>query len=328
MAIICPQCSLENPDQSTFCARCGAKLTQDQNPASTTNGPSQPYTMPAEPIMQQSFPAQSAPGEFQQNYPPPVPGTYQQMQPPTMYAQLNTAPPPPIIPLSAQLGRRAFAGHGYPVSRASWLIADQQAQATAVLTAARESLMQRGLPGLSINQARLTERSFMLESRDYLTAHRGSSTVFLYVTPGGRDLYISRTTTTQTPISIARVAIFTLLLILMIIGLAQSGSPPSFAGGFSLGAAISTILINFSVPLLLFFLVLIITSLLAWLMHNDPGMYLRPAIMNDFQADDAALIQQAVDNSLLSAAKTAGIDESKITMSGQRQRIRQRIRWI
>jgi zinc-ribbon domain len=316
MAITCPQCSLENPDQSTFCRRCGTPLTQISEAA--TSGPGQVYVPPAEPIIQQGFPSPPV---------PPAPTPYQ-MQTQGSYAPYNTAPPPPSIPLTTQLGKRAFAGYGMPVSRASWLIADQQDQANALLTATRDDLTQRGLPGLSMNLPRLTERSFMYENRDYLTAHRGSATVFVYITPTGRDLYIARTTTAQTPLSLVRVAILALLLILMIIGLAQSGSPPALTGSFSLGAAISTILINFSYPLLLFFLVLIVASLLAWLIHGDVGMYLRPATLNDFQADDAALLEEVVDTSLRSAAQTAGVDAGKITVSGRGYRMRRRIRWV
>ncbi len=321
MAIICPQCSLENPDQSVFCRRCGSPLTQTSEPAA--NGPGQFYAPPAEPVLQQGFPAPPAAM-------PPTPPPFQVLQSQNPYAPYNTAsqPPRPSIPLATQLGKRAFAGYGMPVSRASWLIADQQAQANALLTATRDDLIQRGLPGLSINLPRLTERSFMVEKRDYLTAHRGSATVFVYITPAGRDLYIARTTTAQTQFSFTRFAVLTLLLILMIIGLAQSGSPPALTGSFSLGAAISTILINFSYPLLLFFIVLIVASLLAWLIHEDVGMYLRPATLNDFQTDDAALLQEAVDTSLRSAAPTAGVDAGKITVSGQGYRMRRRIRWV
>ncbi|HKV58744.1 MAG TPA: zinc-ribbon domain-containing protein [Ktedonobacteraceae bacterium] len=315
MTIICPQCSLENPDQSTFCRRCGTPLTQSNEP--DNSNPGQFYVPPADTVIQQGFPMSAA----------PLP--YQQMQPQNVsYAPLNAAPPAPSIPMPTQLGKRAFAGYGMPVSRASWLIADQQAQANTLLAATRDDLAQRNLPGLTINQSRLSERSFMVENRDYLTAHRGSASVFVYITPAGRDLYISRTTTAQTPLSLVRVAILTLFLILMIIGLAQSGSPPSTFGGFSLGAAISTILITFSYPLLLFFFVLIVASLLAWLIHNDPGMYLRPAIMNNFQMDDAALLEETVDNSLRNAAQTAGIDAGKIMAMGQGYRVRRRIRWI
>ncbi len=320
MAIICPQCSLENLEQSAFCRRCGTPLMQASEPAANGPGPGQFYVPPAEPIVQQGFPA-----------PPPVPPVhppYEQIQPQGFYAPYNTAPPPPSIPLATQLGRRAFAGYGMPVSRASWLIADQQAQANALYTATRDDLTQRGLPGLSLNMPRLAERSFMVEKRDYLTAHRGSATVFVYIAPAGRDLYIARATTAQTPLSLVRVAVLTLLLILTIIGLAQSGSPPALTGSFSLGAAISTILINFSYPLLLFFLVLIVASLLAWLIHGDVGMYLRPATLNDFQADDAALLEEVVDTSLRSAAQTAGVDAGKITPSGQGYRVRRRIRWV
>lgn len=321
MTVICPQCSLENPENSTFCRRCGTPLTQTSNAA--TSGPEQFYVPPVEPVAQQGFPATPPLGT-------PARLPYDQGQPQGAYAPLQTAPPPPTpsIPLATQLGKRAFAGYGLPVSRASWLIADQQAQANALFTATRDDLTQRGLAGLSINSSRLTERSFMVENRDYLTAHRGSASVFVYITPAGRDLYIGRTTTAQTPLSLVRVAILTLLLILMIIGLAQSGSPPALTGSFSLGAAISIILINFSLPLLLFFLVLIVASLLAWLIHGDVGMYLRPAILNDFQADDAAILQEAVDTSLRSAAQTVSVDAGKITSASQQHRICRRIRWI
>ena len=321
MAVICPQCSLENPDNSTSCRRCGTPLTEISK-ADTGGIGAVPFSVPpADPVIQQGFPSPSP-------YASPARSPYEQLQPQGQYAPLNTAPPPPTIPLVTQLGKRAFAGYGLPVSRASWLIPDQQAQANVLLSTARDKLTQQGLPGLSINSSRLTERAFMIEKREYLTAHRGSASVFVYITPAGRDLYIARTTTAQTPFSFPRLAILTLLLILMVIGLAQSGSPPVVTGSFSLGAAISTILINFSYPLLLFFLVLIVASLLAWLIHGDAGMYLRPAMLNDFQADDALLLEESVDASLRSAAQTLNIDAGKLPVSGQEHRMRWRIRWI
>lgn len=344
MAVICPQCSLENPDDSAFCRRCGASLRQAAEAANEGQNPAQFYVPPAEPVIQQGFPSSSpfasparSPAEpvVQQGFPPaspfapPARSSYEQLQPQGPYAPHHTAPPPPSpLPFATQLGKRAFAGHGMPVSRASWLIPDQEAQANDLLTATRDDLAQRGLPGVTINLPRLTERAFMIEHRNYLTAHRGSASVFVYITPAGRDLYISRTTTAQTPISFTRFAILTVLLILMIIGLAQSGSPPVTTGSFSLGAAISTILINFSYPLLLFFMVLIVASLLAWLIHGDAGMYLRPATLNDFQADDAAMLEGSVDSSLRSAAQMLRIDAGKLLLSGQEDRGRRRIRWI
>jgi hypothetical protein len=324
MAVVCPQCSLENSDNSVFCSRCGASLKQASEPASDRPGAGQYYVPPAEPVIQQGFPAPTIP-------PPTAPqprSPYEQLQPRGAYAPPHAAPPGPSIPLTTQLGKRAFAGYGMPVSRASWLIAEQQAQANALLTATRDDLTQRDVPGLSIDSPRLTERSFMYENRNYLTAHRGSASAFVYITPAGRDLYISRTTTAQTSLSFTRIALLTLLLILMIIGLAQSGSPPTTTGSFSLGAAISTILINFSYPLLLFFVVLIVASLLAWLVHGDVGMYLRSATLSDFQVDDAALLEEEVDASLRSAAQTAGVDARKFTGTGREHRIRRRVRWI
>jgi hypothetical protein len=325
MTVICPQCSLENPDDSAFCRRCGASLAQAGGVTGEGQVPTQIFVPPADSVIQQGFPSPSP-------FIPPARSTYEQMPPQgpyeSPYAPRHAPPPPPSIPLVTQLGKRAFAGHGLPVSRASWLIPDQQAQANALLAATRDDLAQQGLPGATINSPRLTERAFMVEKRDYLTAHRGSASVFVYITPAGRDLYISRTTTAQTPSSFPRLAILTLLLILMIIGLVQSGSPPAITGSFSLGAAISTILINFSYPLLLFFLVLIVASLLAWLIHGDAGMYLRPAVLNDFQADDALILEESVDSSLRSAARTLKIDAGKITAPGQEYRVRRRLRWI
>ncbi len=322
MAVICPQCSLENPDDSAFCRRCGASLTQATGPVNAGQGPAQIYVPPGDTVIQQGFPSPSP-------YVPPARPAYEQLQPQGPYAAPPTpAPRRPSIPLVTQLGKRAFAGYGMPVSRTSWLIEGQQAQANALLTTTRDDLAQQGLPGVSINMPSLTERAFVIENRNYLSAHRGSASTFVYITPAGRDLYISRTTTAQTPFSFIRSAILVLLLILMIIGLAQSGSPPLTSGSFSLGAAISTILINFSYPLLLFFLVLIVASLLAWLIHGDAGMYLRPATLNDFQMDDVLLLQESVDNSLRSAAQALNIDAGKLAMLEQKPRVRRRIRWI
>lgn len=321
MAIICPQCSLENADNSAFCRRCGATLTEISEAATGGQGAGQFYVPPAEPVIQQGFPSSSS-------FVPPMRSSYEQLQPQGSYAPPSMAPPPPSVPLVTQLGKRAFAAYGMPVSRASWLIAGEQAQANALLTATHDDLAQRGLPGLSINLPRLTERAFMIEHRNYLAAHRGSASVFVYITPAGRDLYVSRTTTAQTPFSFTRFAILAVLLILMIVGLAQSGSPPVSTGSFSLGAAISTILINFSYPLLLLFLVLIVASLLAWLIHGDAGMYLRPAALNDFQADDAMLLEEEIDASLRSAAQMLNIDAGKMPVSQHENRVRRRIRWI
>ena len=323
MVVICPQCSLENPDGSAFCPRCGTSLTPTTQIANggREQGSAQIYVPPAETVMQQGFPSPAP-------YAPPVRPPYEQMQPQGAYPPPNAAPRPPSIPFVTQLGKRAFAGYGISVARTSWLITDQQAQANALLTAARDDLAQQGLPGASINSRNLTERAFLIEHRNYLSTHRGSTSVFVYITPAGRDLYISRTTTAQTPFSFTRFAILILLLILMIIGLAQSGSPPLATGSFSLGAAISTILINFSYPLLLFFLILVVASLLAWLIHGDPGMYLRSATLNDFQMDDALLLQESVDSSLRNAAQTLNIDAGKFQVEGQEYGIRRRIRWI
>src|SRR5690348_5690876 len=321
MAVICPQCSLENPDNSTFCRRCGTSLTPTTELANEGQGPQQVYVPQADTVIQQGFPSPSP-------FVPPARSSYEQSQPQGQYTPPQTASQSPSIPLITQLGKRAFAGYGMPVSRAAWLVAGEQGQANALLTATCDDLTQQGLPGLSINTPHLTERAFLAENRNYLAAHRGSASVFVYITPAGRDLYISRTSTAQTPLSVPRFAILILLLILMISGLAQSGSPPLTTGSFSLGAAISTILINFSYPLLLFFLVLIVASLLAWLIHGDAGMYLRPATLNDFQMDDVLLLQESVDSSLRSAAQTVNIDAEKLSVLEQEYRVRRRTRWI
>src|SRR5690242_12424501 len=105
MAVICPQCSLENPDDSAFCRRCGAALIEPTQQVKGGQGPAQVYVPPADTIIQQGFPSPSA-------YVPPVPPAhppYEQLQPQGPYAPPTAAPRQPSIPLVTQLGKRAFA---------------------------------------------------------------------------------------------------------------------------------------------------------------------------------------------------------------------------
>ncbi len=313
MTVVCSQCSLENPDHSGFCARCGTRLEDNHS----DNNPSMLLTAPSDEVMQ-SFPFPST----------PTPESYQPSPPPTMYAPPDATPPPPPLPVTTQIGKRAFAGYGTPIAHNSWLLADQQPQAMTMFTALRDGLIQRGVAGLNINQLRLFERGFVLESRDYLTVHRGSSTVFVYVTPAGRDLFISRTTTVQTPISYIRSAVLTILLIIMIYGFTQQATPPAAGSAFSVGGAIATLAIFFSYPLLVFFLVFVVASLIAWIINGDISMYLRPGVMNDFQADDVALAEEIVDTSLRDAAQTARVGADKIAPPSQGYRTKRRFRLI
>ncbi len=225
-------------------------------------------------------------------------------------------PPPPGTPMGAAQGlgsiRRAFAGFGTLVMHHSWLLTGDHAQALAIRSSVRDKLMQRNVVKLNVNASTLTERGLLMEEREYVIAHRGVSTVFIYVAPAGQDLYISRATTVLPVISNLRVVILALLAVIMIIGFT---SQPSIYTLYSAGIAaflLASIFSALSYPILLLFIALLIRSFINWLVEKDFWRLLRPNVLNDFQLDDIALLEHVTDDVVRDAVDQAGLDASKI----------------
>ncbi len=290
MSITCPQCSFVNPDQSMFCVRCGTRLQSSSQPTSNSSLPTYaaPVSAPPTPPLYQSY--QSSPASY---------GTQ------TFPAQMGAGQGMASI-------RRAFAGHGTLIMHHSWLLNGDQAQAMPIRSTIRDILKLRDIPRLNVNPERLMERGILMEEREYLTVFRGVATVFIYVTPAGRDLYISRATTVLPAISSVRVAIVSLLLLIMFLGFVIHPSAYSLLTGDVVGFIFASALSVLSIPILLFLLWLLILSFISWLVEKDFWQYLRPNTLNDFQLDDIALLEHVTDDVVHSAVEQAGLDASKI----------------
>ncbi len=208
--------------------------------------------------------------------------------------------------------RRAFAGHGTPVMHFSWLLNGEQAKAFTVRSSIMEILKLHNIPRLSIHQEKLVERGILMEEREYLTVARGVSTVFIFVTPAGRDLYISRATTVLPAISNVRAFVVGLLLFIMFLGFFIHPSTYGLLSGDVTGFVAGSILTILSIPLLLFFIWLLVRSFISWLVEKDFWMFLRPNTLNDFQLDEIALLEHLTDEVVRSAVEQAGLDASKI----------------
>ncbi len=224
--------------------------------------------------------------------------------------------------------RRAFAGKGRLIWHHSWLLDGKQVEATTVRSSILHVLRQRGYAGLNINPERLMERGLLMEERDYLTAHRGVATVFIYAAPAGRDLYISRATTVLPAISSIRVVILSLLGLLMLFGFIIRPNPNSLLSGDAFAFVVASFLSILSIPLLLFFIFLLIRSFIYWLFEKDFWIYLRPNVLRDFQLDDIALLEHATDDTVHDAIAQLGLDASKIVPPTQGYQPKQRYRLI
>ncbi len=332
MASLCPQCAYENPDQSSFCVRCGNRLSSNGQPnAASISSQSLPTyaAMPAPPLAAPSYSPPPA------SYNPPTSPFYgQAVQSAPPSAALPGAPAAPALPVQMGTGqgqialRRAFAGYGTLIYHYSWLVNGGAAQASNARTAIFDVLRQRNIVGLNITQQRLMERGLMMEERDYLIARRGVSTVFVYAAPAGNDLYISRATTVLPPISNVRVAITILFAAIMFIGFFVRPDPYALYTGNILSYAIALFFTGLSIPILLVFIVLAIRSFIYWLIERDFWVLLRPNKLNDFQLDDIALMEHATDDTVKTAVKQVGLDASQITPPPLGYQAKQRIRAI
>lgn len=324
MAINCPECSFVNPDNSTFCVKCGSRLPQ-LNPAGQyqTGATSAPTYL---------TPPQNAPSPVSSYNPlsatmPPYPAPPTSYPSPggptgsTQWQPQTIAPPPPTTQMGTGQGlaslRRAFAGRGTLITHFSWLLAGANAytQSGAISSSVVSTLRQRSIAGTTITQENLMERGIAMEVREYIVARRGITTVFTYVAPAGPELYISRATTALPPISYVRAGIAGLLALLMIIGFLQ----PSIAGptysayGIVTMSPLAILLYALAYPIAAFLIIMLIASFVYWLIENDFLVYLRANSLNDFQLDDIAMLEKMIDDTVREAVKQAGLDESKIT---------------
>jgi hypothetical protein len=268
---------------------------------------------------------------------------------------------PSFPSLEQRLGslRRAFAGYGQVITHHSWLLNDQHAQASEVRGAINEMIAQSGLDGLQVVPEKLTEQSLVTEPREFTRIKRKLPTIFIYVTPAGRDLYISRATAVKPAISMLRTAIVVLVLAALsyqffsqLSSLAaanhmlatashtlttassQSGRGSPNAALDPILSALGTVLLGSTLltcldgPLFALLIALIVCSLISWLLEKDFWVLLRPNFLNDFQRDDVALLEQVTDDIMRAAMKQLRLDANKIVAPAQGYQPPRKIRFI
>ena len=367
METICPHCSRPNPENSVFCVGCGNRIPQNVHitgPGTGTNSslptvqsqgsnptaltPQQSYGIAPSSTYPNSAP--SYPSSTMQQYPtgsnPPTyaPGGLPSSSPyttgpgsvpasATQWSSQAVAPPPPASQFgsSQALGslRRAFAGHGQLIMHHSWLLPRDQAQAMAVRHGIQTNIEQRKIPQTIFAPAKLMERGLLMEEREYLIAQRGVTTVFIYVTPAGSDLYISRATTVLPAVSNFRIILTAILAIIMFIGFLDHPVPSTSPFGVVDSSYILAGFLNFvGFVILLFFIIMIVRSLIIWILEKDFLRYLRPNMISTFNLDDIMLLEHVTDDVVHSAVEQLGLDASKIAPPPQGYEPKQRIRAI
>jgi hypothetical protein len=321
-----------------------AGVPQAYRPAQPAPGPA-PYTPQpsptAESALQALQPGGSAYGQggvpgygAQAGDPYGAPGGMYQQQQQVPFPNMQTPPgqpemqPPPGQPYfqparqhSAGQGlpvvQRAFAGKGTPLMHTSWLLDGKQVSPSDLRSAIVEKIQQRYPNELKVSQEHLSERDAVLEERDYVRIERAPANIFIYVTPFANDLYISRTTTVQPPLSPVRIAVLGALFLLMLIGFIISAASGS--------AAIPSL---FSAILLTFFVAIALHSVVLWLTEKDFLVYLRPNILNDFRIDDSAILEHIADRGMRDAAKELGLDDTVLSAPARNYPARQPLRLI
>ncbi len=235
--------------------------------------------------------------------------------------------------------RHALLGRGYITTHYSWLLEGKQMQALLIRSAAMSLFRQNTLPGLKVNVERIWAHG-LFEEREYIIVQRGISAIFLYIAPAGRDLSISRTTIISPVISSVRVTVWSVLLFLLFIGFVLSASmqsfaytPYSYAGDSFYSTLLSSLTMQYSVPLLTLSLltlclIVCIRSCIHGFVEKDPWFFLRSNHLDAFQIDDIVFLEQAADRIIHNAVKQLGLDATAIVPPPFGYQHKQRLRSI
>lgn len=347
--LICTQCGYENPDRSVFCIGCGSRLTSDNagpvplaRPANRLIIPPTERAMPgvlSTPALAPS-PSSSLAATSLADLPaaPPVSSTplpAVEVHRPTELAPLLETPQPPSRPQTSESQRvsptrhHAFGRRGTSLHHQSWLIEGHQEDASALHKTILQQMLQRRYPGVTVAGGHLREPGAGSEGQSYLTIQSHQTSISVSIASYGSDLYVSRSTRVHSPVRGSRVIV--LLLWLAVLGggpfllntiLFNSYSIYSTVGfvsaGFlSLNLFLEYVLAPLYAVLLGFFIWTFLRSWVNWSNTRDFWIYLRSRRLQDFQADDIILLEQAIDQVLHTSVVQVGIDSKHITPPAQ-----------
>ena len=353
MSRICPQCSQISAEATPFCIRCGYRFQGNEqvvdedatvrpsmklpsmlanaDPAATLTPGGLPAKAAQPPVASSQVCSQSAAPAAPSYSPDPnqlqVPGSYLAQPlpqpggyPQPAYGQLPYGALPPSPPSGSMMVslQRAFAGKGVPVHHQSWLLDGKNAQPPTLRNAFIENVHKQGVIGVNATPEHLSEQGIAMEKRDYVKVQYNAASVFVYIAPMGSNLYVSRTSTVQQPISRIRVASLGGLFVLMLICfLFYSLVYPSTAYADQLITRINTFFGLASNALFLFFLFVLLHSVVSFLAENDFLAFFRPNRLSDFTLDTLSSIEHITDKSLRETLRQAGLDADEITKPDQ-----------
>lgn len=232
--------------------------------------------------------------------------------PPMAYGHHPYATPPSTGGGLASL-QRAFAGKGTPVHHTSWLLDGKQTQAATLRNSLVEQVQKQGVMGVTAAPERLSEQGVILEHRDFVRVQYGASSVFVYMAPMGQNLYVSRISTIQQPLSRIRITVLISLAVLLLLSLLLFAIVDVTAGGGAFKEFFA-----FAFYGLLFFLLFeLLRSVVFWLHDDDFLALLRPNQLNDFSLDTLSSIEQITDKGIRETLKQAGLNADEISKPAQ-----------
>jgi hypothetical protein len=239
-----------------------------------------------------------------------------------------------------QAAPHAFAGRGELITHYTWFLPGEHLNATNLRSAILDLLRLRNFQPLKLNVEKLRESGYWFEERDYITMQRGVATIFVYIAPAGRDLYISRATTVQLSFDPLRIIIFACIVGEVFLGPAiiqgmltnatssATGGPASALGLIVPLITIVGIFALLYIPSIIALLVFLFASFKHWLAERDFWIYLRRNYLKDFEIDDVKLLERATDEAVHAAGEQLKVDVTKISPPVQSDQAKRRVRAI
>ncbi len=287
--MICTNCNFSNRPGSTFCQNCGQSLSTQQP---TVNQSQQPVSAQA--------------------YAPPQPTNLRSQQAPT-------PPPANVAGQDAQATAGfwgPFAGYGNRTNYNTWLLDNLGNREASFHQAITQRFQQRQVPGSTMQHITLTASGVLVAQRPYYFVKREITTVALYISQFGNDLFISQSTYIKSPISNARVIAFVMMILYLMffpgfIGARISAYADGFGflgGGSSVGFPIFSLLCGgpiYSMSVISI-LVFFIYTIYKTIKDKDPLAGLRRA-PDEFNKDDAEALEKAVEETVRQSLDSIGV---------------------
>lgn len=292
----CPKCGTRNDADAIYCLNCGNRLLGQPAEAPVLSTFSTENREASEPIIQRpDMPLQEFSGQSEQ-------------------AVFNVWGP--------------FAGRGTQRSHNGWLMDNKGECASDLVQKVKTKFNDRQVPDACIDYEYLTAKGLIVEQRPYFLLKRRMTTVGLYITQFGKDLFISIASYLKPPISLLRVVIVSLMVVfgfytLFImpavldrkINSLMSGLMSGLFGGNTGSSSGLMSLVCVVGPLgtvnLILLGILLLFSVYKYISEKDFFAALRTK-SNEFDEDDLMAMEKAVEQTVRIAMDEIGLDSNDL----------------